>query len=301
MEFKQLESFVAVVRFKSFTKAANYLFISQPTISTHIQMLEEELQSRLIIRTTKSIEVTPRGHELYQSAVQMLSIRDRLIRKWTSDTKQVLQLGVSTIPSAYIIPEVLPEFGKAFPGVYFNVYQGDSQDIINDMIEGKYDVGMVGQLCEHKLLTCTPFYRDRMVMITPVNDYFLNFKADSQSLTQVILNTPIILREDGSGSLKQADYFLANMGIQTESLNIVARINDQESIKNLTAGGLGISFISEKAAQNFVREKRLLAFELPETLATRSLYLVMHKDYILKSYVEEFVKFVQGYYMQQER
>ncbi|MGN0158539.1 MAG: selenium metabolism-associated LysR family transcriptional regulator [Brotaphodocola sp.] len=296
MEFKQLESFIAVVEQQSFTKAANRLYISQPTISTHIQNLEEELQSRLIIRTTKNVKITPRGQELYQCAVQMISLRDDLLKKWTSETKKILQLGASTIPSAYIIPEILPVFGRQFPDVYFNVYQSDSQGIIDDMISGRYDVGMVGQSCDHTLLTCIPFYRDRIVMITPVNDYFLNLKANSKNLKEVILNTPVILRENGSGSLKQADYFLENFGITTEQLNIAARINDQESIKNLTAGGLGISFISEKSAQNFVLEKRILAFELPEALATRSLYLLMHKDYILKPYVEEFVKFVQGYY-----
>ena len=65
MEFRQLESFCAVVRYQSFTKAAEKLYISQPTISTHIRMLEQEFNSRLIIRTTKNIEITPHGKDLH--------------------------------------------------------------------------------------------------------------------------------------------------------------------------------------------------------------------------------------------
>ena len=108
MELKQLESYVAVVVYKSFTEAAKQLYISQPTISTHIQALEKELESKLIIRTTKSIELTPRGMELYECAVKMLDLRDTLLYKWKSSDEKIVRLGVSTIPSAYILPEFLP-------------------------------------------------------------------------------------------------------------------------------------------------------------------------------------------------
>lgn len=296
MEFKQLESFVAIVKYKSFTNAAKHLYISQPTISSHMQALEEELQSPLIIRTTKNIEITPRGWELYKCASDILSLRDHLLKSWNSEKQKMIQLGVSTIPSAYIIPEILPEFGKLFPDVYFNVRQNDSQGIMDAMINGQYDVGMIGMPCENKLLTCTPFYEDRIVIITPVNDYFLNLKKNPQITSELLQSTPIIIREDGSGSWKKAESILANMGVNIDELNIVARINDPESLKNLTASGLGISFISEKAAENFVKEKRLLAFELPEALATRSLYMIYPKNHILKPYVEPFIKFVQHYY-----
>ena len=76
MEFKQLESFRAVVKYQSFTRAAKALYISQPTISSHIRELEEELESRLIVRTTKSLEMTPRGWELYECASNILRLRN---------------------------------------------------------------------------------------------------------------------------------------------------------------------------------------------------------------------------------
>ncbi len=296
MEFKQLESYVAVVKYGGFTKAAQQLYISQPTISSHIQALEDELKSQLIVRTTKSIDITPRGMELYECACNILSQRDNLIKSWSAETKKVIQLGVSTIPSAYIIPEILPEFGKRFPDVYFNVHQNDSQGIIDAMTNGSYDVGMIGMPCESKSLTCVPFYEDEMVLITPVNDYFLTLKETGEITADILREQPMILRENGSGTLKRADHILESLNLMPEDLNIVARINDQESIKNLTASGLGISFISEKAAQNFVNEKRLLAFKLPKPFATRSFYLVKHKNFITKPYVEQFIQFVQHYY-----
>ena len=113
MDFKQLQSFISVVRCKSFTEAAEELGISQPTISTHIRILEEELNSRLIVRTAKSFEVTPRGTELFECAQNILKLRDDMINRWNGHDSKVIRLGVSTIPSAYILPEILPPSAKA--------------------------------------------------------------------------------------------------------------------------------------------------------------------------------------------
>ncbi len=296
MEFKQLESFVAVVKYKGFTKAAKQLYISQPTITSHIQALEEELKTQLIVRTTKTIEITPRGMELYDCACSILSKRDNLLKSWSTDTKKVIQLGASTIPSAYIIPEILPEFGSRFPDVYFNVHQGDSQGIIDAMNNGNYDVGMIGMAYESKNLTSIPFYQDEIVLITPVNDYFLELKEQGEVTAELIKEQPMILREEGSGTLKRADRILESLNIKTEELNIVARINDQESIKNLTASGLGISLISEKAAQNFVKEKRVLSFKLPKQVAVRTFYILLHKNFKSKDFVEKFVEFTEEFF-----
>ena len=115
MEFKQLESFAAVIKCNSFTKAAEKLYISQPTISTHIRALEEELNTRLILRTTKSIEVTPEGRKLYDYAENILQLRNRMLEECTGGVKKILHLAASTIPSAYILPEVLPAYGATRP------------------------------------------------------------------------------------------------------------------------------------------------------------------------------------------
>ena len=109
MDFKQLRSFVAVVDCGSFTKAAARLYTSQPTVSAHIRQLEDELHERLFLRTTKSLAITPRGRELYEYAAHVLSLQDRLLSSWSED-QHLIRLGSSTIPSAYILPELLPQF-----------------------------------------------------------------------------------------------------------------------------------------------------------------------------------------------
>ncbi len=296
MEFKQLRSFVVVVKYQSFTKAAEQLYLSQPTISTHIRMLEEELRSTLIIRTTKSIEVTARGRELYECALTILGLRDNLIQRWADTENNVIQLGASTIPSAYLLPEILPAYGKEHPEIYFSIHQSDSQGIIEGLINGGFDIGMVGMNRADESLAYIPFYQDRMVLITPVNERFLEMKREEIVPLEELLREPMIFRELGSGSKKSADRFLESVNISEENLRITARVNDQESIKNLVASGLGISIISERAAHNFVEAKRLLMFELPGGDSGRSFYLAFRKNFILKECVSQFLKYVQRHY-----
>ncbi|MBQ9148880.1 MAG: LysR family transcriptional regulator [Oscillospiraceae bacterium] len=296
MEFKQLESFAAVVRLNSFTKAAESLYISQPTISTHIRALEEELNARLIMRTTKNIEVTQEGMKLYDYAVNILELRDRMVRECATGAKQIIHLGASTIPSAYILPEILPRYGKFSPNTFFVIHQSDSKGVMDGLCDGVYDVGLVGMPCEKENLHCVPFCKDRMVLITPVTERYLQLQAAGATPMDVIRESPVILREKGSGTKKSADFFLEQAGITDDQLEISARVNDPEAIKNLVAGGLGVSIISQRAAQNFLQEKRILSFSLPDQSNSRDLYVLYRRDQAGKSYVSEFVDFITRFY-----
>ena len=294
MELKQLRSFAAVVRYGSFTRAAENTYLSQPTISTHIRALEEELNTQLLLRDTKNLQVTPRGQELYECACRMLELQDNLLQRWRQRDQHIIQLGASTIPSAYILPEVLPLYGKQNPGSYFVVHQSDSRQVIEGVAGGLFDVGMSGMPCQDEAIRCEPFFRDRMVLITPVSRRFLAMQSQGQDALAELLHEPIILREAGSGSQKSADRFLAQMGLRETELRVTARVNDQESIKNLVSGGLGVSIVSEKAVRDFVAEKRLLAFPLPPGSAERDLYLLLPRHASADSL--RFCSFVREFY-----
>ena len=100
------------------------------------------------------------------------------------------------------------------------------------------------------------FIRIILVLIAPVTDYFLEMKdTGSFSLEKVLQEQPVILREQGSGTGKSASAFLEKIGIPEDKLHIAARINDQEAIKNLVAGGLGVSIVSEKAVHDYIDAK----------------------------------------------
>lgn len=123
MEFKQLEAFVAVVDYGSFSEAARKLYLTQPTISAHVRSLEEELHTKLIIRTTKKTTITTKGYQLYDSAVRMLEIRNNLLENFTGVQKHMIDLAASTIPSSYLLPEILAAYGKRTRILIFTLFR----------------------------------------------------------------------------------------------------------------------------------------------------------------------------------
>ena len=208
----------------------------------------------------------------------------------------MIQLGASTIPSAYILPEILPEYGRLHPKTYFVIHQSDSRGVEEGLLNGSFDLGMAGNEPAEPALRSVPFYRDRMVLVTPVTRHFLALKESGAGPLDILRQEPVILREQAGGERKSADYFLAEMGFREEALKVAARVNDQESVKNLAAGGVGVSIISRRAARDFIREKRLLAFDLPGEAAGRNLCLIFRKDYILKREIRDFMAFVKSFY-----
>ena len=293
MDFRQLKSFVAVVENKSFSKAAEKLFSAQPTVSTHVRMLEEELNTRLILRTTKSIEVTPQGWEAYRYAVKILDLRDCITQRCSAGARYIIRVGASTVPATYVIPEVLPLYTQDHGDTYFQIHQSHSQDVVDGVMDGRFDVGLIGIPVEQEELTCVPFCRNNLVLITPVNEEYLALHRQPQTSLWKLLKGPMILRE--RGGKKTADRFLDIMGIREEELQVVARVNDQEAVKNLVAKGVGVSLISEIAARDFVRERRILQFQLPQDSGPQQLYLIYRKRFTAQPKVQSFLDFLTHY------
>ena len=297
MEFKQLEAFVAVVDYGSFSEAARKLYLTQPTISAHIRSLEEELHARLIIRTTKKLTITTKGYQLYDSAFRILDIRNNLLENFTGSRKQIIDLAASTIPSSYLLPEPLAGFGRMYPDVYFHSWQTDSSGAINRVLDGTVDLALTGQNTGDDSCVFIPFCQDNMVIATPVNDHYLNLKQKEQPVVfQDFIKDPVIIREKGSGTKKEMDIFLENAGIEPSSLNVVARMNDLESIKKSIVNGLGFSILSARSVVDLQKTKQILLFPLEESAHKRSFYIVYSKNRILKSHVRQFIHYVKEYY-----
>ena len=295
MEFKQLEAFVAVVDYGSFSEAARKLYLTQPTISAHVRSLEEELHTRLILRTTKKTTITTRGYQLYDSAVRMLEIRNNLLENFTGVQKHMIDLAASTIPSSYLLPEILAAFGKTHPDIYFHSIQADSAESINRVLDGTVDLALVGQNTRDETCVFLPFCQDKLVIATPITNHYLSLQNKTVSFEDFIKD-PIIIREKGSGTKKEMDLFLERIGITPSDLNVIARMNDLEGIKKSIVNGLGISILSARSAIDLQKTKQILLFPLEESSHKRTFYIVYSKNRILKPHVRQFIQFIQNFY-----
>lgn len=294
MDLKQLRSFVAVADCGSFTRAAEKLYISQPSVSAHVRQLEEELNEQLFLRTTKSLAITARGRELYEYAVHVLGMQERLLSRWAEEETRIC-IGASTIPSAYLLPELLVNYRAKQPDVTFEICQSDSRGVLNGLLDGRFELGFVGMESADERLVLTPFYRDTMVLITPNNEYFAELRARGADPAEILCTQPVLLREEGSGSRKYTDDFLRAAGVEMAQLSVTARLNDQESVKNLVAGGLGVAVTSEKAAEAACAAGKLIAFPLPGS-AARELYLARRRGERCRPQTAHFAEFVTQFY-----
>lgn len=295
MELKQLEAFTAVVDYNSFSEAARHLFLTQPTVSAHVAALEKELDTQLIVRTTKRLYVTSQGYELYDSAVSMLKIRNHILNEFVGSHKRIIDLGASTIPSSYVLPEVLSAFGHLNPDIYFHSELSDSMGIIQQVQSGKLDFGLVGTATEDNDLVFIPFLEDELVIVTPVTPHYLQLEKEKASLDR-LLSEPFILREKGSGTKKEVDKYLERRKIPASSINVVARMNDLEAVKRSIINGLGISILSAKSIQDLKNSRQVIVFPLDRPAPTRNLYIVYKREHNLLPHVRQFIQFVRSYY-----
>lgn len=297
MELKQLEAFARVVEEQSFSGAARALYLTQPTVSVHIVALENELNVKLLERTTKKVVPTKDGERLYEYAKEILAIREEIFQEFgealQKETK--IEIAASTIPSQHMLPELMPAFQKTHKNVHFSLKQGDSAFVIEAVKKNKADIGFVGMKLPEKSLCYLPFYEDRLVVILPNEEHYQKL-LENENPVEKILKEPIIMREEGSGTKKNAENFFEEKGIQREQLNVVALMNDQELIKKSVSMGMGVSVISKKSVLDYVKMGRLLMYEPVEDLIIRPLYLVFEQRKRFGRVEKEFIEFCRGYY-----
>ena len=293
MDFKQLRSFVAVVRYGSFTTAASKLRVSQPTVSTHIRMLEEELGTPLVLRNAKRVELTDGGYKMYDQAESILAMHDRMLQNMRRREDDAIYLGASSIPSGYVLPSILANYSKLHPRTRFVMSQDSSQAVVDGMLSGIYDLGFIGMPTKEDTLECQPFCGDKIVLVTANTDHFQAVNAaDRDSILGLFASENVILRKSGSATREMGNRIFEELGVDESALNIVAHLDDQEAIKNLVERGLGISLMSEHAVRNRVSSGWLLAFDIPGVDTARQFYLVRRKNVELNARADDFRKYV---------
>ncbi|MEM1486128.1 selenium metabolism-associated LysR family transcriptional regulator [Oscillospiraceae bacterium PP1C4] len=298
MDFKQLEAFAAVVSLGSFSKAGERLFLTQPTISAHISSLEKELGVRLIVRTTKQVYPSDEGKRLYLYAQNILRLRDDAISAITAASPQMkgtVSIAASTIPSQYVLPEVMAGFRKEYPHIVFRITHCDSAEVTQRVADGECEVGMTGAVINPSKCVYHDFTDDELVVITPDTEAYRSL-GKSGFPVQALLQHPFIQREAGSGTRREYERFLEEIGISAARLRVVAEMEDPEAIKQSVSQGLGISIISRRAISDFSRFGLLLAFPLAHGAIDRRLYLVCRKSGHPSAEVRAFVDFVLRYY-----
>lgn len=298
MNLKQLEAFVEVAQSGSFSKAARRLYLTQPTVSAHVLSLEKELDVRLFVRNTKEVGLTEEGQRLFFHAKQMVDLEKKIeeeFGQWRGEEKQCVAIAASTVPAQYLLPPLLARFNMKYPGEQLKITEMDSSQVVEQIAERRADIGFTGTVLEKKHCKYLPFYRDEMVIITPNTEKYRSIKNTSKDISW-IRKEHMILREEGSGTRKEAEKQFRSLGIMPEELNVVASIGNQETIKKSVILGLGISVISSLAVREETESGKILAFPIPSERAGRDINVVYNRNCQLSRSAKRFLKTVKEVY-----
>lgn len=298
MDIRQLKTFVEVARVRSFSKAAESLFLTQPTVSNHIQSLEKEFDTILINRLSKGLTLTDAGQLLYQNALDIINTYETARYQLDSYKGKVeghLEISASSVPRKHLLPILIHSFLEKYPDVSFSISDKDSRQVIEEILIGDTDFGFVGAVYEPRNLTYIPVMEDNLVLIAP-EDFF----PDHENLTSIsldmIVDYPFIFREEGSGTRESVRLSMESKGFNLERLKTVAWIEDVEAIKRMVALGVGLSFISEKDIDcgNIVEGRSYKVLRVDDLDLSRKFYLVHHKSRQLSPIGESFKSSVKS-------
>ena len=287
---KQLEIFLAVARTKSFSKAAESLYLSQPTISAHIKNLEEDLNTKLFIRSTKEITLTPSGTALLPYVLKFMSLKEEALNhldKLNTEVEGNLIISASTVPSQYLVPKFLPDFLEKYPKLNLTVKQSDSHQVLENIKDFGADLGICALSSNKAPLVYIPLIDDPLVIVTPNTPQFAQFSENLP--VEEIMHQSFISREEGSGTKKESDSLLEAMGVDLQKLRQRVQLNSTEAVLQGVKQGLGISFVSKRAAQDFIELGYIQAFEIADQIENRTIYLVHHKNHPLSPAAEAFI------------
>ena len=288
MRLDYIKSFIGVVNYKSFSLAAKYLFLSQPTISTHIKQLEAELGVQLLVRSTKDVLLSEEGKIFYPYALQLLETENQALsqlKKNDFHNGGTVTVAVSSVPGHYMLPQFLGYFRNQNENIHFKVMEGDSGNVLQKLLDFEVEIGIGSLNSGSEKIYSEVLYEDENILITPnIQKYrSMNGKFPMEQLKK----ERFITREIGSGTKSVTENLEAELGVDSQDLQVAAQFQSSEMVRRAVEAGVGIAFISTKAARESLDKQKVLGFSFDGVSSRRKIYLMYHKDRVPGNNCEE--------------
>ena len=290
MTLRFLDVFCRVFEKKSFSRAAEALFLTQPTVSSHIKALEDELEVKLFDRLGREVAPTKAGQLLYgyASEIERLNREAReAITQFSGQLRGRIEVGGSTIPGEYLLPDLIGRFRQTYPDIIASLHIGDTKEITAMVIEGRADIGIIGAPVEDRRLDVADFAVDELILVAAPT-----FK-DAAIVPKELETLPFISRELGSGSRKTVEEAIQKTGLSPDALNVVAEMGSTEAVKSAVKAGMGLSIISTFAVKDELSNGSLREVKLAGTPIRRTLYVISHAVKAKSPICQVFLDFIE--------
>ena len=266
LDLRLVEIFCLVCEQKSFSKAAEHLRLSQPTVSSHIKTLERQVGASLLDRLGREVTPTPVGTLVYEHGRRIVEAKRALaedLNRYLHRLEGQLHIGASTAPGDYLLASLIGEFRKMHPGIEVSLMIRDTAAILESLENGRIEIGFVGARRAADSALCFEEFSiaDRLVLVAPVGSRWGEVNAiDLEQLRR----EPFVLREPGSGTRLVFEQHLEALGVSLRELNVVAELGSTAAVKQAVLAGIGLAVVSHLAIQQEVEAGLLKILGMPD-------------------------------------
>lgn len=246
MDFR-LKTFVSVARHRSFTRAAHELFVTQPAVTRHIKELETQVGASLFDRSRGGITLTKAGEAMLYHAEKILDSYRRMqfdLNLLTGNFAGELRLGASSTIAQYVLPPYLARYSTRYPEIRATLDTGNTRQMVQALFSHSIDLALVEGETRHAGIHYQPFMRDELVLVTGSRSAY----GTRDTITPRELATlPIVLRENGSGTLEVIERRLGEHHIKLSALNVIMQMGSTEGIKSFLSNYDSVALLSVQA------------------------------------------------------
>jgi DNA-binding transcriptional LysR family regulator len=274
MDLDQLHTFLEIVRLKSFSKAAQTCYRTQPAISAQVRQLEQELNTILFERLGTRISLTIAGRIFAEYAEQILELRKRAqdaIHELEKVPRGELVIAANEATCIYVLPLVFAEFKKRFPNVQLLVDRAYGSRVVQAVLDSQADFGITQLPVEEKKLELVKIHSDEIRLLVPYRHRLAQYK---QVLPQDLVGEPLLIPKTGTTRAKLNEW----LDPIEHEMTISMELDSTEMIKRFVMAEIGISFLAASHCEEEVTTKRLASVALGPEPMVRRLGLIYRKD-----------------------
>lgn len=288
MDFDQLHTFLEIVRLKSFSKAAQTCYRTQPAISAQVRQLEQELRAELFERFGSRISLTTAGRIFTGYAEQMLDLRRQAqnsIAELESNPRGELVIAANEATCIYLLPKVFSEFRHLFPAVQLQVDRSYAAHVVEAVLDNSADFGLTQLPVEEKRLQVVSIYRDEIRLIVPENHSLANRPSVGP---RELIDDCLLLPKQGKTRVRLNEW----LEPAEDELTVSMELDSTEMMKRFVLAGMGLSFLAVSNCREEVAAGKLRAIPLAPEPMMRRLGLIYRKDKALSKAALGFIQVV---------
>ena len=288
MDLDQLHTFLEIVRLKSFSKAAQTCFCTQPAISAQVRQLEQELHTSLFDRLGTRIALTPAGRILAEYAEQILELRRRAqdsINELERVPRGEIVIAANESTCIYVLPGVFAEYKKQFPNVQLQVDRSYGARVVRAVLEKQADFGVTQLPVDQKKLEVVRIHTDEIKLLTPAGHHLA---GKPMVVARDLLPDPLLLPRAGS-TRSRLNAWLEPV---EDDIHVSMELDSTEMMKRFVRAGLGLTFLAVSNCREEIASGQLAAISLGPEPMVRQLGLIYRKDKALSKAALGFIQVI---------